>query len=105
MIKRRYYGEFGGAYIPEILVSTFEQLVAAFEGAKADPDFWKRGSLPHHQEIAVDERDRGGAHRLYREASSGAADPTNYRNQFRWRRNAATAHIRQAFEESWPIAL
>jgi tryptophan synthase beta chain len=41
MIKRRYYGEFGGAYIPEILVSTFEQLVAAFESAKADPDFWK----------------------------------------------------------------
>jgi tryptophan synthase beta chain len=41
MIKTRYYGEFGGAYIPEILVSTFEQLVAAFEDAKADPDFWK----------------------------------------------------------------
>ena len=41
MIKRRYYGEFGGAYIPEILVSTFEQLVAVFEDAKADPDFWK----------------------------------------------------------------
>ena len=41
MIKSRYYGEFGGAYIPEILVSTFEQLVNAFEDAKADPDFWK----------------------------------------------------------------
>jgi tryptophan synthase beta chain len=41
MIERRYYGEFGGAYIPEILVSTFEQLVATFEDAKADPDFWK----------------------------------------------------------------
>ena len=33
MITTRYYGEFGGAYIPEILVSTFEQLVAAFEAA------------------------------------------------------------------------
>ena len=41
MITTRYYGEFGGAYIPEILVSTFEQLVAAFEAARADPDFWK----------------------------------------------------------------
>jgi tryptophan synthase beta chain len=41
MIKTRYYGEFGGAYIPEILVSTFDQLVAAFEDAKDDPDFWK----------------------------------------------------------------
>ena len=41
MIETRYYGEFGGAFIPEILVSTFEQLVAAFQKAKADPDFWK----------------------------------------------------------------
>jgi tryptophan synthase beta chain len=41
MIETRYYGEFGGAYIPEVLVSTFEQLVATFEDAKADPDFWK----------------------------------------------------------------
>ncbi|MGD8257035.1 MAG: tryptophan synthase subunit beta [Desulfobacterales bacterium] len=41
MIERRYYGEFGGAFIPEILVSTFEQIIAAFNDAKADPDFWK----------------------------------------------------------------
>ena len=40
MIERRYYGEFGGTFIPEILVSTFEQLVAAFNDAKTDPDFW-----------------------------------------------------------------
>jgi tryptophan synthase beta chain len=39
MIERRYYGEFGGAYIPEILVSTFEQLVSAFQEAKAEPGF------------------------------------------------------------------
>lgn len=41
MLQPKYYGEFGGAYIPEILVSTFEQLVKAFEEAKADPSFWK----------------------------------------------------------------
>lgn len=41
MLKTKYYGEFGGAYIPEILVSTFEQLVSAFEQAKNDPSFWK----------------------------------------------------------------
>lgn len=41
MIARRYYGEFGGAYIPEILVSTFEQLVTAFQEARSDPDFWR----------------------------------------------------------------
>jgi tryptophan synthase beta chain len=40
MITTKYYGKFGGAYIPEILVSTFEQLVKAFEEAKRDPQFW-----------------------------------------------------------------
>ncbi|MFH1241338.1 MAG: tryptophan synthase subunit beta [Pseudomonadota bacterium] len=40
MIDRGYYGEFGGAFIPEILISTFDELVDAFEKAKADPDFW-----------------------------------------------------------------
>ncbi|HUU41710.1 MAG TPA: tryptophan synthase subunit beta [Desulfatiglandales bacterium] len=41
MIESRYYGEFGGAYIPEILVSTFEELTAAFQEAKKDPAFWQ----------------------------------------------------------------
>jgi len=41
MTERGYYGEFGGAYIPEILVSTFQQLAAAFNEAKADPGFWE----------------------------------------------------------------
>jgi len=44
MIKTKYYGEFGGAYIPEILVSTFEQLVLAFDEVKTDPSFWKEYS-------------------------------------------------------------
>ena len=41
MIKTKYYGKFGGSYIPEILVSTFDQLVKAFEEIRNDPDFWK----------------------------------------------------------------
>jgi len=40
MIESRYYGEFGGAFIPEILVATFDQLVRAFKEAKTDPSFW-----------------------------------------------------------------
>jgi len=36
MRDRGYYGEFGGAYIPEILVATFDELVDAFEKAKAE---------------------------------------------------------------------
>lgn len=40
MITTKYYGDFGGAFIPEILVSTFEQLVEEFSKAKNDPAFW-----------------------------------------------------------------
>ncbi|MBN2062445.1 MAG: tryptophan synthase subunit beta [Deltaproteobacteria bacterium] len=41
MIKSKYYGEFGGTFIPEILVATFNQLATAFEEAKDDPLFWE----------------------------------------------------------------
>jgi tryptophan synthase beta chain len=41
MKNRGYYGQFGGAFIPEILVATFDELVEAFEKAKNDPGFWK----------------------------------------------------------------
>jgi tryptophan synthase beta chain len=41
MRERGYYGEFGGAYIPEILVATFDELSEAFASAKADPSFWR----------------------------------------------------------------
>lgn len=40
MERPGYYGEFGGAFIPEILVPTFEELVAAFDEARNDPTFW-----------------------------------------------------------------
>jgi tryptophan synthase beta chain len=41
MLETKYYGEFGGAYLPEILVATFEELVAAFREARNDPGFWE----------------------------------------------------------------
>ncbi|RLB09001.1 MAG: tryptophan synthase subunit beta [Deltaproteobacteria bacterium] len=40
MLKTRYYGEFGGAFVPEVLVSTISELVDAFEEVKRDPSFW-----------------------------------------------------------------
>jgi len=40
MIETKYYGEFGGSFIPEILVPTFDQLVNAFNAARNDPSFW-----------------------------------------------------------------
>ncbi len=41
MITSRYYGQFGGAFLPEILVATFNELVTAFNEAKNDPTFWQ----------------------------------------------------------------
>ena len=40
MKHRGYYGQFGGCYVPEILVATIEQLVEAYEMARSDPEFW-----------------------------------------------------------------
>src|SRR5512136_1215520 len=41
MNERGYYGELGGAFIPEVLVATFAQLERVFAEAKADPSFWR----------------------------------------------------------------
>jgi tryptophan synthase beta chain len=41
MMNRGYYGKFGGAFIPEILFSTIEELVEAFRDASKSPRFWK----------------------------------------------------------------
>lgn len=34
-----YFGEYGGAFVPEILGPALEELTAAFEDARSDPDF------------------------------------------------------------------
>jgi len=41
MTDKGYYGRWGGAYIPEVLHTTFEELKERFEEAKADPAFWR----------------------------------------------------------------
>ena len=41
MDSRGYYEGFGGAFLPEILVATFDELEADFRQARQDPDFWK----------------------------------------------------------------
>ena len=38
--NRGYYSGFGGSFLPEILVTTFDELIDAFEAAKKDPEFW-----------------------------------------------------------------
>jgi tryptophan synthase beta chain len=41
MKTRGYYEKFGGAYLPEILVATFDELEHTFQKAKNDPSFWQ----------------------------------------------------------------
>lgn len=41
MQNRGYYDQYGGAFLPEVLIATVEELVATFEKAKQDPSFWK----------------------------------------------------------------
>jgi tryptophan synthase beta chain len=39
--KKGYYGQWGGAFIPEILHKTFVELNLAYEKARSDESFWK----------------------------------------------------------------
>jgi tryptophan synthase beta chain len=41
MDDRGYYQQFGGAYLPEILTATFDELTDAFQAARKDPAFWE----------------------------------------------------------------
>ena len=41
MMNRGYYGNFGGAFLPEILVATFDELEAVYNTARRDPAFWQ----------------------------------------------------------------
>ncbi len=36
-----YFGAYGGAFVPEILRSTLDELAAAFDEASRDPSFWE----------------------------------------------------------------
>jgi tryptophan synthase beta chain len=40
MKDRGYYNGFGGAFLPEILIATFDELEKIFQEAKNDPGFW-----------------------------------------------------------------
>ncbi len=40
MRNRGHFGRFGGAFLPEVLMATFDELEAAFVEARDDPAFW-----------------------------------------------------------------
>ncbi len=64
-------------------------------------DFYLRGALPHHDEIAVDQAKPDAAHQLYIDGDWGRTDRSSFANQFRWRVNTACEHIRAAFQGCW----
>jgi len=41
MVKKGYFGNWGGAFIPEVLHQTFTELEEYFKAAQADPNFWQ----------------------------------------------------------------
>jgi len=42
MQNRGYFGNFGGAFLPEILVATFDELESVYSDARSDPAFWQK---------------------------------------------------------------
>ncbi len=92
-------GRYAQRYDPK--ATFFEGLTSMpLELAEA-PDYPVRGSLPHHDEIAVDAEAPSSSHQLYdKSAGPDPEDRAAYANQFRWRKNAAIAHIRKAFEDN-----
>jgi len=81
-------------------IERLTNIPSALEGQK---DFARRGALPHHNEIAVDQRDAEAGHQLYSMFSSGPGDRMSIANQFRWRFNTACEHIRRAFQAGWQL--
>lgn len=65
------------------------------------PGFADHGSLPHHNQIAVDDNTPGDQHCLYATKKDGETDRMAYINQIKWRKNTAILHVRKAFEDNF----
>ncbi len=66
-----------------------------------EPGFSDRGSLPHHNQIAVDDTVPGDQHCLYGLGSDSGSSRMAYGNQLTWRKNTAVLHVRKAFSENF----
>ncbi|HYK89488.1 MAG TPA: transglutaminase domain-containing protein [Acidobacteriota bacterium] len=61
--------------------------------------FSDRGSLPHHNQIAVDDTVPGAQHCLYSAEAGQARMSFDY--QLKWRKNTAILHVRKAFTDNF----
>jgi hypothetical protein len=94
LISGRYAQAGDSRDLPETLVG----IPAALEHAG---DFAVRGSLQHHNEIAVDDEKPKKTHKLYGPGMFDGKDRLRFANQFQWRKNSAREHIRLAFTSNW----
>lgn len=100
--------QWAGKLISGRYAQKHDPMATFFEGLTSIPtslvqaaDYAMRGSLPHHDEIAVDDQSPGKRHKLYRATAAGPADRQAYANQFRWRVNTAVQHVRKALQDNY----
>ena len=92
-------GRYAQRYDPK--ATFFEGFTSIPLELSSAPTYPARGSLPHHDEIAVDAESASRSHQLYQKSANPAPEDRDaYQNQFRWRKNAAIAHIRKAFGDN-----
>ena len=92
-------GRYAQKYDPS--AGFFEGLTSIPSGLASAADYFTHGSLPHHNEIAVDDQTAGSDHKLYRATATGPSDRQAYANQFRWRKNTAIYHLQKALAENY----
>jgi hypothetical protein len=80
-----------------------ERFVYIPSGLENRNDFPERGSLPHHNEIAVDDSTikDNSKHKLYSPKNIPGKEHLFFGNQFLWRKNAAIIHVRDVFKKNW----
>ncbi len=90
-------GRYAQRYDPK--ATFWEGFTSIPQSLASQPGFKLRGSLPHHNEIAVDELARPRKHALYADGPAAPSDRHNYQNQFQWRKQAAVQHIASIYSK------
>jgi hypothetical protein len=106
--KQEAAAQWAGRFISGRYAQKYDPKAGFFEGFTSlpselahAPDYKTRGAVPHHNEIAVDDRNISSGHKLYRAKANGPDDRQAFANQFRWRKNTAIAHIQQALANNY----
>jgi hypothetical protein len=106
--KQQAAAQWAGKLISGRYAQKYDPVATFWEGFTSIPtalaqaaDYNTRGALPHHNEIAVDDQNISGSHKLYRATANGPDDRQGFANQFRWRKNTAIQHIQKALLDNY----